>query len=177
MNLPNLATKWPSTVGDNIIQLTWNASSFIRSSTNATSAVVSTLVSASHVSTVNLKAPRPPSLLKALHEDNAERAAWAASPKEEKDALAAADTCKKISFQEHRRLPQSVPKAIPSMCVLTIKRDENMNPDCAKTRIVILGNLESGYWQKSKKYAPVLQHSSLRLLTSMATESPDTSTR
>ena len=57
------------------------------------------------------------------------------------------------------------------MCVLTIKRDENMNPDHAKARIVVLGNLESRCWQKSKNYAPVLQCSSLRLLASMATES------
>ena len=57
------------------------------------------------------------------------------------------------------------------MCVLAIKRDKNMNPDRAKARIVVLGNLESRYWQKSKKHAPVLQCSSLRLLASMATES------
>ena len=56
------------------------------------------------------------------------------------------------------------------MCVLTIKRDENMAPDRAKSRIVVLGNLEGRTWEKSEKYAPVLMYSSLRLLTSMATE-------
>ena len=56
------------------------------------------------------------------------------------------------------------------MCVMTTKRDENMAPDRAKSRIVVLGNLENRLWAKSEKYAPVLQYSSLRLLTSMATK-------
>ena len=131
---------------------------------------MSTFVSASHVFAVNLKAPYPPSLLKVLHEDNADRAIWVASLKEKKDGLAAANTYEEISLQEYRRLrrlPQSVPKAIPSMCVLTIKRDKNTNPDRAKAHIVVLGNLENRYWQKSEKYVPVLQYSSLRLLAAM----------
>ena len=52
---------------------------------------------------------------------------------------------------------------------MTTKRDENMAPDRAKSRIVVLGNLENRLWAKSEKYAPVLQYSPLRLLTSMAT--------
>ena len=57
------------------------------------------------------------------------------------------------------------------MLVMTIKRNENMAPVRAKSRIVVLGNLEGCLWEKSEKYAPVLQYLSLRLLTSMATES------
>ena len=57
------------------------------------------------------------------------------------------------------------------MCVMTIKRDENMAPDRAKFRIAVLGNLEGHLWEKSEKYAAVLQYSLLRLLTFMATES------
>ncbi|EJK68971.1 hypothetical protein THAOC_09816 [Thalassiosira oceanica] len=56
------------------------------------------------------------------------------------------------------------------MCVQTIKTDENGAPDRAKSRIVVLGNLEDRLWEKSDRYAPVLQYSSLRLLTSMAVE-------
>ena len=56
------------------------------------------------------------------------------------------------------------------MCVLTIKRDEHLAPDRAKSRIVVFGNLKNRIWSKSEKYAPVLQYSSLRLLTSMAVE-------
>ena len=40
---------------------------------------------------------------------------------------------------------------------MTIKRNERLAPDRAKSRIVVLGNLENRVWQKSEKYAPVLQ--------------------
>ena len=53
---------------------------------------------------------------------------------------------------------------------MSIKRDEHLAPDRAKSRIVVLGNLENRVWQKNEKFAPVLQYSSLRLLTSMAVE-------
>ena len=52
---------------------------------------------------------------------------------------------------------------------MKIKRDENMAHDRAKSRIIVLGNLKNRLWAKSEKYAPVLQYSSLRLLTSMST--------
>ena len=48
---------------------------------------------------------------------------------EEKDGLIANDTYVEISLQEYRRLrrlPKGVPKAIPSMCVMTIARDEHL---------------------------------------------------
>ena len=45
-----------------------------------------------------------------------------------------------------------------------------MVPDHAKSCIVVLGNLKACLCEKSEKYAPVLQYSSQRLLTSMVTE-------
>ena len=68
---------------------------------------------------------------------------------EEKDGLIANDTYVKISLQEYRRLrrlPKGVPKAISSMCVMTIKRDEHLAPDRAKSRTVVLGNLKNPVW-------------------------------
>lgn len=62
------------------------------------------------------------------------------------------------------------PKALPSMCVLTIKRDENLLPLRAKSRIVVLGNHEETIWSKSDKFAPVLRGNSLRFLVSLAVE-------
>ena len=56
------------------------------------------------------------------------------------------------------------------MCVLTIKRDENLLPLRAKSRIVVLGNHEDRDWSKSEKYAPVLRADSLRLMVSLAVE-------
>ena len=171
VDLPNLIRDWPTMSVDNILLPSWNASSFLRPSSDTPSAASN--VSANHVSARNLRAPCPPSLLKALHEDHVDRSTWLASYYEEKNGLKDNATYVEISLQEYRRLrrlPKSVPKAIPSMCVMTIKRDEHMNPDRAKSRIVVLGNLEHRDWQKSEKYAPVLQYSSLRLLTSMAVE-------
>ena len=56
------------------------------------------------------------------------------------------------------------------MCVLVIKTDENGHPDRAKSRIVVLGNLEARTWDKHERAAPVLKYSSLRLLVSSAVE-------
>ncbi len=54
------------------------------------------------------------------------------------------------------------------MCVLTVKKDEQLRPLHAKSRIVILGNHEDHVWEKSDKFAPVLCQDSLCLLTSLA---------
>ena len=175
MALPKLITEWPSMSVDNIIQPTWNPSSFLRPSTTAASASIPVYVS--HVSARNLKAPCPPSLLKPLNEDFVDRSTWLDSYKEEKEGLLENGTYVEISLGEYRRLsrlPKAVLKtipAIPSMLVMTIKRNENMARVRAKSRIVVLGNLAGRLWEKSEKYALVLQYSSLRLLTSMATES------
>ena len=56
------------------------------------------------------------------------------------------------------------------MCVLTVKKDVNLLPVRAKSRIVVLGNHEDRVWTKSEKYAPVLRSDSLRFLVSMAVE-------
>jgi hypothetical protein len=57
------------------------------------------------------------------------------------------------------------------MCVLTIKKDENLHPLCAKSRIVVLGNHEDCIWKKRDKIAPVLRQDSLHFLMSMAVAS------
>jgi hypothetical protein len=56
------------------------------------------------------------------------------------------------------------------MCILTIKKDEMMNPLHAKSRIVVLGNHEDRIWTKPEKYAPVLRPDSIRLMVCMAME-------
>ena len=98
VTLPNLVTEWPSLNSDNILQLTWNVSSFLRPSTVDPTAASS--ISASHVSARNLKAPCPPSLLKALHENFVDRFTWHKSYMEEKNDLIANDIYVEISLQE-----------------------------------------------------------------------------
>ena len=93
--LPNLVTKWPSLNCDNILQPTWNVSSFLRPSTVDPTAASS--ISASHVSARNLKDPCPLSLIKALHKDFVDRSTCHGSYMEEKDGLIANDTYVEIS--------------------------------------------------------------------------------
>ena len=88
---------------------------------------------------------------------------------EEKRGIQSLDTYKKITLGEYRSLREKgAPRAIPTMCILTIKKDEQLRPLRAKSRIVVLGNHEDRVWSKSDKYAPVLCQDSLRFLTSMA---------
>ena len=90
---------------------------------------------------------------------------------EEKRGIESLDTYQKITFGKYRALcKRGAPKAIPTMCVLTIKEDENLLPLRAKSEIVALGNLEEHIWSKSGRFAPVLCQDSLCLLTSLAVE-------
>ena len=60
------------------------------------------------------------------------------------------------------------PRAIPTMCILSIKKDKMLNPLRAKSCIVVFGNHEVRIWTKLEKYAPVLRPDTMRLLVSMA---------
>lgn len=153
VNLPDFATAWPRLTCDNTLLPSWGFKGYSKLGLKPTSNPFDRhgqLVTASHVSARGLKQGCPKSLREALEQDSVDR-----------DIL-----------QQYKdlRLKKGAPKAIPTMCVLTVKTDENLNPDRAKSRIVVLGNLEDRYWAKSDRYAPVLQYSSLRLLTSMAVE-------
>ena len=75
-----------------------------------------------------------------------------------------------INQQRYDELKQKGFRAIPTMNIFTVKPDEHGKPYRAKSRIVVLGNLEQRLWSNSERYAPVLQSSSCQLLTSMAVE-------
>ena len=92
-----------------------------------------------------------------------------ASFREEKSGIESQGTYVKIGLPEYRALRvKGAPKAIPTMCVLSIKKDEVLNPLHAKSCIVALGNHEDCVWTKSEKYAPVLRPDSIRLMVSLA---------
>jgi hypothetical protein len=81
------------------------------------------------------------------------------------------DTYDKINLAQYRALREKgALRAIPTMCVLTIKPDEMLNPHRAKSPIIVLGNHEECRWSKSDKYAPVLCTNTLHLIVSMAIE-------
>lgn len=90
---------------------------------------------------------------------------------QEKNGIESMGTFERLTLGQYRALVEKgAPRAIPSMCVLTVKRDENMLPIRAKSRIVVLGNHEERNWSKSDSFAPVLRQDSLRFLTSLAVE-------
>ena len=63
-------------------------------------------------------------------------------------------TFERLTLGQYRALVEKgAPCAIPSMCVLTVKRDESMLPIRAKSRIVVLGNHEERNWSKSDSFA------------------------
>jgi hypothetical protein len=127
---------------------------------------------ASFVSAVNLHCDCPPLLLKALTDSHPNCAIWLESFFKEKRGIEQLDTYKKITLGEYCALwEKGAPWAIPTMCVLPIKKDENLCPLQAKSCIVVLGNHEDQIWKKSEKFAPVLQQDSLHFLTSMAVAS------
>jgi hypothetical protein len=158
--LPNLPTTWQELCVDGILIPGHQSSLFLRPR-----------ISASHVSALNLKRECPRSLLTALHPSHSDRNTWMASFREEKSGIESQGTYVKIGLPEYRALrAKGVPKAIPTMCVLNIKKDEMLNPLRAKSRIAVLGNHEDGVWTKSEKYAPVLCPDSMRLMVSLAVE-------
>ena len=143
-----------------------NTSSFLRSSTGSTFDPVASIVSA-----VNLHQDCPSSLLRALADNHPDRSVWLQSYYEEKNSIESMGTIRKLTLGEYRALREKgAPRAIPSMCVLTIKKDENLLPIRAKSRIVVLGNHEDRIWSKSERFAPVLRSDSLRFLVSLAVE-------
>ena len=123
------------------------------------------------VSAINLHHDCPPSLLTALAYTHPDHKVWLQSYYEEKSSIKDMGTYQRLSLGEYRALREKgAPRAIPSMCVLTIKRDASLLPVHAKSRIVVLGNHEDRSWSKSERYAPVLKSESLRYFVSLAME-------
>ena len=167
VDLPDLLRNWVDLCVEGVLVPGHVSHSFIRVSPESTTFDPV----ASFVSAVNLHRDCPPSLIKALADSHPDRAVWLKSYQEEKEGIESLGTYKKITLGEYRQLrAEGAPKAIPTMCVLTIKKDENLLPLRAKSRIVVLGNHEDRVWSKSERFAPVLRGDSLRFLVSLAVE-------
>ena len=156
--LPNLTTTWQDLCMDGILIPGHTSGSFLRDPS-----------SASFVSAASLLRECPRSLLSALAPTHPDRDTWLASFREEKDGIKSQDTYDVLTLDQYRAYrAKGAPRAIPTMCVLTIKPDEMLRPHRAKSRIVVLGNHEDRIWTKCEKYAPVLRSDTLRLIVSMA---------
>jgi hypothetical protein len=101
---------------------------------------------ARHVSASGLTKANPGTLCKALHSQFSDRKVWLEELYEEEyKGLVSMDTMEILTTSQYRNL-QNAPKAIPTMCVLTVKAERNNRPVRAKSRIVVLGNLEEREW-------------------------------
>jgi hypothetical protein len=127
--------------------------------------------SSCHISATDLKSLIPPgSPLKAFHLTNPDCPVWLDSYKEEYDGLLSNSTFDIISEDEFKALQKQYGiRAIPSMCIFTVKQTNGV-PIRAKSRIVVLGNLEQKTWSKSDCSSPVVSIPMIRLLTALAVQ-------
>ena len=123
-----------------------------------------------HVSAKNLANPIAPGTLRiGLATDNPDRHIWLASYIEEIQGLLRMETFDVITSAQYRELIKKYGvKAIPSMCVLTVKVDDLGNPVRAKSRIVGIGNFEKEVYSKGDCFAPVASHYGVRLIVCLA---------
>ena len=155
--LDDLPFTWQDRVNEGTLVPGWQSSS-------------SFLGHAFHVSAATCRHSTPGTLRKALAGDYADRPIWLDSYSEEYDALRLENVFDILTHAEYEALHNKGGKPIPTMCVLTIKKDAFGVPDCAKICIVVLGNLETTAWTKGDCFAPVVAQSAVRLLASMAVE-------
>ena len=59
-----------------------------------------------------------------------------------------------ITEEEYLCLKKVLGKPLLTMAISKIKKDSNGNPQCAKYRIVVLGNLDPHNWSSSDCFAP-----------------------
>jgi len=174
VDLPHLPYNWADLCTEGILIPGHVAHTFIRNAQSSapSASFISTFDPVANiVSAINLHRDCPPSLLQALAASHPDREVWLQSYYEEKGGIESLGTFKRLTLGEYRALREKgAPKAIPTMCVLTIKKDEQLLPLRAKSRIVVLGNRETREWSKSDRFAPVLRFDSLRFLVSLAVQ-------
>jgi hypothetical protein len=112
---------------------------------------------ASLVSSVNPKCECPCSLLTSLRVTHPDCDTWMVGFCEEKSGIQSPNTYIKIGLAKYRALrAKGTQCTIPSMYVLSIKKDNMLNPLQVKSRIIVLGNHEDPIRTKPEKYAPIL---------------------
>ena len=137
VDLPNFEHNWVDLCTEGILVPGHAAHSFIRSPSDPVPSGSRLPWStfdpvANIVSDINLHRDCPPSLLQALATTHPDHDVWLQSYHEEKNGVKSLGTFKRLTLGEYRALrKKGAPKAIPTMCVLTIKKDENLMPLCA----------------------------------------------
>ena len=159
--LPNLLSDHTSFIQQGVLLPGWS---------NSTRQIVA---AARHVSAKGLHlVAAPGSLKRGLAESNPDRAIWLASYLEEIQGLLRMKTFDVIKEQEYRQFVKKYGvKAIPTMNVFTVKYDGHGNPVRAKSRIVVLGNLDTAVYTKGDVYTPVASHYAFRFILFLAVRS------
>ncbi len=140
--LPNLVINWVNLCIKGIFIPGHVSHTFLCLPSLSTSATFDPV--ASFVSAINLHLECPPSLLKALTDSHPDREVWLCSFFKEKRGIQSMNTYCKITLGNDCALHvEGAPKAIPTMCVLTVKRDENLNPLQAKSWMLSLATTKT----------------------------------
>ena len=128
--------------------------------------------SLNYVSAKHILSPCPSYLFKALVHSKPDRQVWLDSYDEGIQGLIDHEVYENISKIQCLALKRAgkILKAIPSLCLLSVKNYKDAKPLRAKSCIVVLGKFEDGLYQKSHIYALVLKYSSLFLLTAKSVD-------
>ncbi len=127
INQPNLVMNWVDLCVEGIFTPGHISHTFLR--LHSLSPPMTFNPMASFVSAINLHLECLPSLLKALANSHPNREVWLSSFFKEKQGIQSLNTYCKITLDKYCAFhKKGAPKAIPMMCVLTVKRDENLNP-------------------------------------------------
>ena len=155
--IPDLPYTWSQRLDENTFGVGWQCLNSFLASTNFVSASTCTQECPTH-------------LWRALDPNFSDRDVWQQSYDEEFDSLVDEGTFKVITKAQYTLILRRTKKpALPTMCVLLFKLEgTTLRPHRAKSRIVVLGNLETTVWAKSDVYAPVVSQSVVRLLASEA---------
>jgi hypothetical protein len=151
-DLNDLPTTWRNRILDGSLELAWQKR-----------------IWAHHVSAKGLLRGVPNSFKQSMGQDFNNRMVWLESHVEEYTDLREHGTFDILTEAEYRAKYSHI-AIIPTMNVQTVKKDEDGLPIRAKSRIVVLGNLEESIWSKSYIHAPVIRKESDCLLTTMAIE-------
>ena len=126
---------------------------------------------ANRVSAKNLTSLHEPKLHEHSKLSTTDKAIWDQSYLEEYMGLHQdTQTWEYITEAEYQDLKKVIGRVLPTMALSKIKKDENGNPDRAKYRIVVLGNLDPHEWTPQECFAPVLSPLELRMLVAISAQ-------
>ncbi len=141
--LPNISQNWVNLCTEGVCIPGHVTHFFLQPSSSPTSSTFDLI--ATFVSAINLNWDCPPSLIEALAKSHLDRKVWLKSCYEEKCGIENLQTFQKIMLGEYRAHGEKgVPKAIPTMCVLTIKKTRFFSHFVLNLVSLLLATMKTG---------------------------------